>query len=227
MPKILLIEDEVNVASFIERGLSENGFTVDVVYNGKSGLEKIYSETDYHLLILDIILPDITGLEVCKKVRQKLGYTMPILLLTALNTTEDIVTGLDLGADDYLTKPFKFQELIARINAMLRRQPINDESEIFSFADLEMNLQTKIVIRSGIPITLTAREFRLLEYFMKNAEIVLSRTEILKYVWEVHFDLSTNVVDVYVNYLRNKIDKNFQTKLIHTKVGMGYVLKAE
>lgn len=226
MKKILLIEDEPNVASFIERGLTENNFPVDVAYDGKTALEKFDSGTNYDLVILDVILPDTTGFELCTLFRQRAGYTIPIIMLTALNTTDDIVKGLDSGADDYLSKPFRFQELTARIRALLRRSD-TPETEILKIADLEMNLETKTVVRAGVPVTLTAREFRLLEYFMRNPKKVLSRSAILEYVWEVHFDLSTNVVDVYVNYLRNKIDKNFSSKLIHTKIGMGYVLREE
>ena len=227
MSRILLVEDEINVASFIERGLTENGFSPDVAHDGKTCREKLKTEENYRLIILDVILPDTTGFELCAEIRQKFGYKVPILMLTALNTIDDIVHGLDVGADDYVGKPFRFKELIARINALIRRHSQNAEPEILRIADLEMNLETKSVVRAGIPLTLTAREYWLLEYFLRNQDKVLPRSAILEHVWDVHFDLSTNVVDVYVNYLRNKIDKNFTPKLIHTKVGMGYVMRVE
>jgi len=224
MTRILLVEDEINVASVIERGLKENGYLPDVAHDGKTCREKLEAEENYQLIILDVILPDATGFELCAEIRQKLGYKIPILMLTALNTLDDIVHGLDVGADDYMGKPFRFKELIARINALIRRHYRDTESEILRIADLEMNLESKSVVRAGIPITLTAREFWLLEYFLRNQDKILPRSAILEHVWDVHFDLSTNVVDVYVNYLRNKIDKNFMPKLIHTKVGMGYMM---
>ena len=227
MARILLVEDEVNVASVIERGLTENGYVPDVAYNGMTCREKLDREDVYQLIILDVILPDTTGFELCAEIRQKFGYKIPILMLTALNTPDDIIRGLDAGADDYLGKPFRFKELMARINALLRRYFRDTKPEVLRIADLEMNLESKSVLRAGAPITLTAREFWLLEYFLRNQDKILPRSSILEHVWDVHFDLSTNVVDVYVNYLRNKIDKNFTPKLIHTKVGMGYVMKVE
>lgn len=224
--KILIIEDEPNVAAFIKKGLEENGFEVLCATDGANGYfmaEKITTD----LIILDLVLPGMNGLEVCKRLRSKVGFKTPVLMLTALGTTDDIVLGLETGADDYLIKPFKFKELLARIHALLRRGQASGSQNIIRIADLEINNEAKTVSRSEQPIKLTAKEFNLLNYLVLNKGRVVSRMDILENVWEIDFDLGTNVVDVYVNYLRNKIDKNFSPKLIHTVVGMGYVVREE
>ncbi|PSR53620.1 DNA-binding response regulator [Adhaeribacter arboris] len=220
---ILVVEDEPNVAAFIKKGLQEQAYEVEVAYDGFTG-KSLATQNSYDLIILDVILPNLNGIEVCKHIRVQDKKT-PVLMLTALGTTDDVVTGLDAGADDYLTKPFKFRELLARVRALHRRHYVSEESELLTIADLQLNLETKSVTRSNKLITLTAREFTLLEYFLRNKGKVLSRLSLLENVWEVNFDLSSNVVDVYVNYLRNKIDKDFSAKLIHTVIGMGYMLK--
>jgi DNA-binding response OmpR family regulator len=222
MLKILLIEDEVNVSAFIKRGLEEQSHQVDVAYDGITG-KTLAFQNEYDVIILDIILPSSNGWEVCQSIRQ-LKLTTPILMLSALGTTDDKVKGLDMGADDYLTKPFKFKELQARLRALSRRRYAADQ-ELFTIDDLEVDVSAKIARRNGQQLQLTSREFRLLEYFIKNKGRVLSRIQILEAVWEVDFDLGSNVVDVYVNYLRNKIDKNHKNKLIHTVIGMGYIMK--
>lgn len=225
MNYLLLIEDEQNVASFIRKGLQEEGYDVLLAYDGATGLD-LLQQHEVDLIILDIILPGLSGLEVCRKIRHQLQSDVPVLMLTALGSTENVVSGLDSGADDYLAKPFKFQELLARVRALLRRRNRSElPSRYLSIADLELNCDTKIALRSGREIKLTATEYRLLEYFMKNPRRVLSRVDLLENVWDINFDMSTNVVDVYVNYLRNKMDKGFPTKLIHTVIGMGYILK--
>lgn len=227
IPKqILVIEDEPNVGAFISQGLQESGYKVFVAYDGANGLE-LLKQKEIDLVVLDIILPGIDGLEVAKRIRQ-MGYeTLPIIMLTALGTTENIVKGLDAGADDYLLKPFKFKELLARIRAQTRKKDdALNSNQILTIEDLELDLNAKIARRAE-EIKLTSTEFRLLEYLLKNRNRVLSRVDILENVWEINFNMSTNVVDVYVNYLRNKIDKKFEPKLIHTVVGMGYILKVQ
>lgn len=227
MKKILLVEDEAHVVSFIKKGLTEEGYEVSVAFDGKSGL-RLSSENTFDLLILDIMLPEMNGLDLCREIR-KSNTSIPILLLTALGTSENIVLGLETGADDYLVKPFRFNELAARIKALLRRSEnktaeISNE-DIYRFSDIELNDTRKTVSRNGKAIQLTSTEYRLLFYFMKNSNRVLSRMDILEQVWGLNFDLGTNVVDVYVNYLRKKLDSEPDNKLIHTVVGMGYVLK--
>lgn len=222
--KILVIEDEQSVSSFIKKGLEEHGHEVTQAFDGSMGI-RMASQNQYDLIILDIILPGINGLEVCQKLREQGDTQIPVLMLTALAATDDIVTGLDAGADDYLKKPFKFKELLARVRALTRRKNLATTSNQLSVADLQLDLDSKTVTRDNKPIKLTAREFNLLEYLIRNKGRVVSRVDILENVWEVNFDMGTNVIDVYVNYLRNKIDKHFSPKLIHTVVGMGYVLK--
>jgi DNA-binding response OmpR family regulator len=227
MRYLLLIEDEQNVASFIQKGLREEGYEVLLAYDGSTGLE-LLDQHPVDLIILDVILPGTGGLEICRKIRQGDQQNVPILMLTALGSTENVVAGLDSGADDYLPKPFKFKELLARVRALLRRRGRTDQSKTnLSIADLELNRESKTASRAGREIKLTATEYRLLEYFMKNPRKVLSRIDLLENVWDINFDMSTNVVDVYVNYLRNKMDKGFPSKLIHTVIGMGYILKEE
>ncbi|MBC3542259.1 response regulator [Rufibacter sediminis] len=221
--KVLVIEDEPNVAAFIKRGLQEQTFEVEVAYDGLTG-KRLALQNEYKVIVLDIIMPHLSGLDLCRQLRQEQIKT-PLLLLTALGATDDIVDGLEAGADDYLTKPFKFKELVARVRALARRAETSHTSNLLQVSDLQLNLDTKEVTRDGKLINLTAREFALLEYFLKRQGKVLSRIDLLENVWDLNFDLGSNVVDVYVNYLRNKIDKEFPTKLIHTVVGMGYILK--
>ncbi|GGG27612.1 response regulator transcription factor [Pontibacter amylolyticus] len=220
---ILVVEDEPNVVAFVKKGLQEQSYDVDVAYDGQTGLS-LALQKEYALIVLDVILPNSNGIQVCSEIR-KHNLHVPILMLTALGTTEDVVKGLDAGADDYLTKPFKFKELLARVRALTRRSNLSLSSGKLTIADLEVDLDTKVVTRGGKEINLTAKEFSLLEYFIRNKGKVLSRLDLLENVWELNFDLSSNVVDVYVNYLRNKIDRDFDNKLIHTVIGMGYVLK--
>ena len=227
--KILLIEDEHNISSFIQRGLSINGYNTEICSDGLQAWEKLQTNT-FDLIIADIMMPVMSGLELCKAYRQKFGYATPVILLTALSTTDDIVKGLNAGADDYLTKPFKLAELEARINASLRRSNVsaeNQNSEVLQFSDLTLNTYTKQANRNGNTINLTAKEYLLLEYFMHNPNRVLSRQTILENVWDINFDTNTNIVDVYVNYIRNKIQPTGTDKLIHTAVGLGYILKEE
>lgn len=224
---ILLVEDEQSVSSFIKRGLEEQGNVVVQAFDGIIGL-KLASQDDFDVIILDVVMPGMNGIEVCDKLKNQRKISTPILMLTALGTTDDIVTGLDTGADDYLPKPFKFKELLARINALVRRKvTISDNKEIhlLKTQDLEMNLKSKEVYRGGVEIILTAREFKLLEHLLKNKNRVVSRTNILENVWEVDFDLGTNVIDVYINYLRKKIERGFSSKIIKTVIGMGYIIK--
>lgn len=220
-----MIEDEQNVAAFIKQGLTEAGYDVFLAYDGKNGID-LLQQKDIDLMVLDIILPGMDGKEVAKKVRE-LGYdSLPIIMLTALGTTENVVKGLDAGADDYMVKPFKFKELLARIRALARRNVAAALlTQKLTILDLELDRDSKIVTRSGEEIKLTSTEFRLLEFFLKNKNRVLSRIDILENVWDINFNLGTNVVDVYVNYLRNKIDKNFDQKIIQTVIGMGYTVK--
>lgn len=225
MANILIIEDELNVSAFLKKGLEENGHNAEVAYDGAMGLSLACSK-EYDILILDVILPQLSGIEVCQRYRKEVGYhAASILMLTALGATEDIVKGLDAGADDYLAKPFKFKELLARINVILRRKNTSAQSKIYEFSDLKLDTETKSVTRAGKPIVLTSKEFRLLEFFMANPKKVLSKTIILENVWDDNVYINTNVVEVYINYLRNKMDKGFGESLIHTIIGMGYVLK--
>lgn len=223
--KILIVEDEKKIATTLKKGLSENGYHVDLAFDGLIG-KRLFDSNEYDLLILDVNLPGINGYELCKMIRNT-NQHIPIIMLTAMNTTEDKIEGFDTGTDDYIIKPFEFKELLVRIRALLKRT-MNQQlptGNILKVADLEMNLDTKEVKRADQPITLTAKEFQLLEYFMRNRNRVLSRADIAERVWEIDFDTQTNVIDVYVNYLRNKIDKKFDTRLIHTQVGMGYIMK--
>ncbi len=228
MDQILLVEDEPSVASFIKKGLDEEGYRVSVAYDGASALQ-LFDQGHYDLVILDIILPHKSGIEICRSIRKQASAAPSILMLTALGTTENIVNGLDSGADDYLTKPFKFKELLARIRALLRRKTFlaHSADNLLEIADLKLDRNTKTALRAGMEIKLTSTEYRLLEYFLKNQRKVLSRIDLLENVWDINFDMGTNVVDVYVNYLRNKIDKGFGSKLIHTVIGMGYIMKTD
>jgi DNA-binding response OmpR family regulator len=230
MKKILVIEDESNVVNLLKRGLEEEGYEISVAMDGLSGYE-MAGKHQFDLMIMDIMLPGMNGMEICRKLRTQ-KITTPILMLTALGSTENIVSGLDSGADDYLVKPFNFAELLARMRTLFRRKPgeideEQDKNKLLTLADLQLNTDTKTVFRAGKEIPLTATEFRLTEYLLRNRTRVLSRMDILEYVWGVDFNMNTNVVDVYINYLRKKLDKDFEPKLIHTVVGMGYVLKAQ
>jgi DNA-binding response OmpR family regulator len=220
--KVLVIEDEVRVSSFIKKGLEENNILVSQAFDGATGF-KMATRDEYDVIILDIVMPEMNGLEVCTQLRKEVGNALPILMLTASGTTDDIVEGLNVGADDYLIKPFKFRELLARVRALSRRKMNNARK--LSVEELEMNTETKEVFRKGKQIELTAREFRLLEYLLRNKNKVLSRADILENVWDVNHDLGTNVVEVYINYIRKKVDNGFETHLIRTVVGMGYTIK--
>jgi DNA-binding response OmpR family regulator len=227
MLQVLLIEDEQRIADLIKRGLEEQGFTITLAFDGLMG-KRLALANHYDIIITDIILPNINGLELCKEIRLQ-KPNIPILMLTALGTTDDKVEGFDAGADDYLVKPFELRELHVRIRALLKRNNSNTNLQgfILKYADLELNLHTKMVKRSGKEISLTPKELKLLEYMMQNTERVLSRTEIAENVWETTFDTGTNFIDVYINYLRKKVDKDFAIKLIHTKPGLGFIFKQD
>ena len=220
---ILLVEDEPKVASFIKKGLEEQLHKVEVAYDGNLG-RKLALENDFQLIILDVILPHINGLELCKQIRQ-FKKEVPILMLSALGALNDKVQGLENGADDYLTKPFHFEELLARIRALDRRRNIVLPGTIYKVDDLEIDCHRKIVTRAGNMILLTVKEFTLLEVLMYNKNRVLSRIYIAESVWGINFDRGTNLIDVYINYLRTKIDKGYSKQLIHTVIGMGYVIR--
>jgi heavy metal response regulator len=221
--RILVVEDERKVASFIKKGLEEEGYAVDIAVDGEEGL--VMALTRVHdLIILDIRLPRRDGLRVLQALRHD-GVTAPVLLLTVRATIEDKVLGLDAGADDYLTKPFAFQELVARVRALLRRRA-EGEPTVLHIGDLTLDPARRTVTRGDEKIDLTPREFALLDYFMRNPGRVLTRTMIAEHVWDYSFDTSTNVIDVYVNYLRKKVDAGREPKLLHTMRGVGYVLKA-
>lgn len=233
MNEILLVEDELHVADLIKQCLEEEGYTVTHVDDGLKGIELLKSQK-FNLIILDILLPKMNGLEVCKEIRKMEAHQkVPILILTALGSAENIVLGLDTGADDYLSKPFKLIELKARIRNLLKRSEyfdqttIKQQSDVYKFSDLEVNDYTKIVTRANEEISLTSTEYRLLLEFIKNPTKVINRSDLLDNVWGINYDIGTNVVDVYVNYLRKKIEKTGSKKLIHTVTGMGYVLKDE
>ena len=222
--QLLLIEDEPKIAAFIQKGLNENGYGLTIAYDGKLGL-KMALQGEYDLIILDIMLPALSGLDICKQIRLA-GINTPVLMLTALGTLDDKVHGLRQGADDYLVKPFHFKELVARIEALTRRshqQPVAINT--LQVADLVLDRNRKFAQRDGKEIVLTAREYALLELFMKNTNRLLSRSDIAEQVWGYEFDAGSNVIDVYINYLRNKIEKGFSSKLIHTMVGMGYIMR--
>jgi two-component system, OmpR family, copper resistance phosphate regulon response regulator CusR len=226
MIKILLIEDEPKTVQSLKQGLEENHYTVDVAYDGLMG-KQLATRTSYQLIISDIIIPGMNGLELCKLLRAE-GIQTPILMLTALSTTDDKLVGFEAGADDYLAKPFDFKEFLARVKALIKRSNQTlIEAQVLKFADLELDLTSKIVTRSGQKINLTAKEFQLMEYFLRNQEKVISKAEIAENIWEVEDEGSSNLIEVYVNYLRKKVDKGFPSKLIHTQFGMGYILRQE
>ncbi|MFD3393582.1 response regulator transcription factor [Aquirufa sp. OSTEICH-129V] len=226
MVKILLIEDEPKTVQSLKQGLEENNYVVEVAYDGNMG-HQLAIRNAYQLIISDIIIPGINGLELCRKLRAE-GIQTPILMLTALSTTDDKIEGFDAGADDYLAKPFDFKEFLARVKALIKRSnQTMIEAQVLKFADLELDLTSKIVSRSGQKINLTAKEFQLMEYFLRNQEKVISKAEIAENIWEVEDENSSNLIEVYVNYLRKKVDKGFSSKLIHTQFGMGYILRQE
>jgi DNA-binding response OmpR family regulator len=224
---ILVIEDEQKVAAFLKNGLEEQGYSIDLAYDGYTG-EKLALNRSYNIILLDVIIPVTNGIDLCRKIKESKPDT-PILMLTALGTTDDKLAGFDSGADDYLVKPFEFKELVARIKALTKRsqskQQAVDLSNILNVGDLKLDLEKKVAIRGNRTISLTAKEFSLLEYLMRNKGRVMSKPDIAEHVWDVTFDTGTNVVEVYVNILRRKIDKDFPVKLIQTRIGLGYVIQ--
>jgi Response regulators consisting of a CheY-like receiver domain and a winged-helix DNA-binding domain len=228
MNKILIIEDEQRVADLLRRGLEEMNYFASVAYDAEMGL-RLFRSGDYDLVISDVILPKMSGFELVKEIKEQ-NKNMPVIMLTALGTTNDKLEGFDAGADDYMVKPFDIRELEARIRVLLRRGNHKDKGpqiQEINYTDLHMNLLTKTVNRNQQEIKLTPKEYNLLLYMMQNPERVLSRIEIAENVWNTHFDTGTNFIDVYINYLRKKIDRNFDTKLIHTKPGMGFILYSD
>ncbi len=224
--KVLLIEDEVKAVQSLTKGLKEHQIEVDFAMDGTVGSE-LALRNEYDVIISDIIVPGINGFDLTQLLRAK-GNNTPVLMLTALNSTDDKVSGLESGADDYLTKPYEFKELLARIKALSRRgKESNAPKSTLSYADVEMNLLSKELIRQGRKIELTPKEFALMEYFIRNQGRTVSKAEIAEKVWDINFETSSNVVEVYVNYLRNKMDKPFSKKLIHTVFGQGYILREE
>lgn len=223
--RILLVEDEARIADTLRQGLTENGYDVEVAYDGQIGY-RLFQNGDFGLVVLDINLPGINGYELCKLVRAA-NARIPVIMLTALSTLDDKIEGYDAGADDYIIKPFEFRELLMKIRVLLRRSgdPNTPVGNLLRAGDLVMNLDNKEVKRNDILINLTAKEFQLLEYLLRNKNRVVSRADIAVNVWDIDFDTNTNIIDVYINYVRNKVDKPFADKLIHTQVGMGYMLK--
>lgn len=223
--KILLVEDERKIADTLSKGLRELNYHVETAYDGSIGL-RLFENKSFNLVITDINLPGINGYQLCRAIRNN-NQHIPILVLTSLNATDDKLEGFDSGADDYLVKPFEFKELIARVRALLKRtvNQLMPAGHILRVSDLELNVDSKEVTRAGTQITLTAKEFMLLEYLMRNRNRVLSRADITERVWDLDFDTRTNIIDVYINFLRKKVDKDFEPKLIHTHAGMGYMIK--
>lgn len=222
--KILLVEDEERLASFIRKGISAEGYEVEVAYDGRTGLA-LFQREIYDLIILDVNLPQLNGFELCRLIRSE-NEAIPVLMLTALDSLADKSDGFNAGADDYLAKPFEFQELLLRLRALTRRSGSRPK-QILRLADLELNLDTKTVTRAGKRIDLTTREYALIEYLMLNKGKIISRVDISERVWSLNFDTNSNVIDVYISYLRKKIDKDFSPRLLHTIVGMGYVLRED
>lgn len=222
--KILLVEDEKKIAESLKKGLSEQHYHIEVAYDGIIG-KKLFETYPFDMIILDINLPGMNGYDLCREIRKK-SEQIPVIMLTALSATDDKIEGFDAGADDYIVKPFDFKELLVRIRALLKRiyQTV-PSGNMLKVADLVMNLDSKEVTRADVPISLTTKEFQLLEYLIRNKNRVVSRADIALNVWDIDFDTKTNVIDVYVNFLRKKVDKDFDAKLIHTQVGMGYILK--
>ena len=226
MKQICLVEDEQKVAAFICKGLEEHGYEITTAKDGAAAMA-LLQNAKFNLFILDVMLPDVNGIELCRQIRHNDAKT-PILMLTALDQIQNKVEGLKAGADDYLVKPFHFSELLARIEALLRRQQITVTAEhTLTFDDLKLDTWSNVVERAGQQITLTAKEYTLLELFMRNPNKILSREYIGEQVWKIDFDTGTNFIDVYVNYLRKKVEKGFKGKLIHTVIGMGYILRGD
>jgi DNA-binding response OmpR family regulator len=220
---ILLVEDEKKIADVLKKGLMEQRFNVEIAYDGLIA-KRILENESFDLIILDINLPGMNGYELCRYIRSR-NEKVPVIMLTALNAIDDKIEGFDAGADDYMVKPFDFKELLVRMKALLKRIYQVQQGNVLKVSDVVMNLENKEVTRSGNLIPLTSKEFQLLEYFVKNRNRVVSRADIALNVWDIDFDTKTNVIDVYVNFLRKKIDKDYSPKLIHTQVGMGYILK--
>lgn len=224
---VLVVEDEQKVAAFLRSGLEEQGYRVEVAYDGQTG-EKLATSNNYDIIVLDVVLPVVSGIELCRRMKSTHPET-PILMLTALGTTDDKIAGFEAGADDYLLKPFEFKELVARIKALTKRSLLQRqgavERNVLRVADLELDIDRKLARRGDKTISLTAKEFSLLEYLMRNKGRVVSKPQIAEHVWDVTFDTGTNVVEVYVNILRKKVDKDFSKKLIHTRIGLGYVIQ--
>ncbi|GAB4010221.1 response regulator transcription factor [Spirosoma sp. KCTC 42546] len=224
--KLLIVEDEPKTLQAIQQGLEESQFEVDIAYDGLIA-KRLALKNNYAAIITDLILPGLNGYELCRQLRAE-GLTTPILMLTALGETEDKISGFDAGADQYLTKPFQFSELLARVRSLTKRgTQVSLTAQTLRYGGIEMNLDAKTVTRDEQPIELTAREFALLEFLMRNQGRVLSKPSIAEHVWDLNFDTGTNVVEVYINYLRKKIDRDFPKKLIHTHFGMGYMFKEE
>jgi DNA-binding response OmpR family regulator len=221
---ILLVEDEAKVASFIKQGLEEQGYVVDLATDGQMGLT-LFLKGSYDVAVLDVIVPFISGVELCRAIKNN-KPSLPVIMLTALGTTEDKVNGFEAGADDYLVKPFEFRELLLRLKALTRRSQREEVvSHVLTVADLTLDLDKKVANRGNKQIDLTAKEFGLLEYLMRNKGRVVSKIDISEKVWDIDFDTGTNVVEVYINILRKKIDRDFEDKLIHTRIGMGYIFE--
>jgi len=224
--KLLVVEDEPKTLQAIQQGLEESQFEVDIAYDGLIA-KRLALKNNYAAIITDLILPGLNGYELCRQLRAE-GLTTPILMLTALGETDDKIMGFDAGADQFLTKPFQFTELLARVRSLTKRgTQVSMTAQMLRYGGVEMNLDNKSVMRDGLPIELTAREFALLEFLMRNQGRTLSKPTIAEHVWDINFDTGTNVVEVYINYLRKKIDRNFPTKLIHTQFGMGYMFREE
>ena len=222
--RILLVEDEKKIADALKKGLTENQYEVEVAYDGLAGKD-LFNSQPFDLAILDINLPGMNGYDLCKEIRSH-NQQIPLMMLTALNAIDDKIEGFDAGADDYVVKPFDFKELLVRMRALLKRlRQAAPHTHLLKVSDLQMNLDSKEVMRHGKAISLTAKEFQLLEYLVKNKNKVVSRADIALNVWDIDFDTKTNVIDVYVTFLRKKLDRDFDNKLIHTQVGMGYMLK--
>lgn len=224
MVKILVVEDEKRVADLLKIGLEENGYQALVAYDGEMGL-RLFHANSFQLVISDVILPKMNGFEMCHEIRKN-DSQIPVLMLTALGTADDKLEGFDVGADDYMVKPFDFRELLARVRVLLKRSRVSDTDVVkeISYASLHINLERQEVARDGVQIKLSPKEYNLLTYLVENAGRVVSRVEIAEKVWNTHFDTGTNFIDVYINYLRKKMDKNFDVKLIHTKPGVGFIL---
>jgi two-component system copper resistance phosphate regulon response regulator CusR len=226
--RILVIEDEQKVAAFIRSGLEQHGYDVDIAYDGQLG-ESFALTKQYAVVLLDVVIPLVNGIEVCRRIKLQ-RPELPILMLTALGTTSDKVQGFEAGADDYLVKPFEFEELLARIKALTKRKGLASYpavSSLLQVGDLQLDLDKKVAHRAGKTISLTAKEFDLLEYFIRNKGRVISKVELAEKVWDINFDTGTNVVEVYINILRKKIDRDFDAKLLHTRIGLGYVMHNE